>query len=338
MPLIAHNGLPAFDRLRAEGVSVKTPEASEDTLPSLRIGLLNLMPDAALRATDRQFIRLVAAYQEDANLFVYPFTLAAEVRGADAQAHIGQHYSTFEKLRDSGLDALIITGANPSHVDIANEAFWTGLIDVIDWAVEGVQSTLCSCLATHAVIRHLQGIDRTLLPQKRWGVYSHEDVADHYLLDGLESPVNAPHSHHFNLTPEEFEEAGSRVLVSGTEAGVHMAVSDDQTTFVFFQGHPEYDPISLLKEYKREISRFIEGARADYPPFPEHYFSSSERLLLDGYRRDIVEALNKGREQLPEFPESDMSISADRSWTRAGSRMYRNWLSEVHRRRKVKQS
>ena len=314
-----------------------SPEASRDNLPSLRVGLLNLMPDAALRATDRQFIRLVAAHGERANLFVYPFSLATERRSAEAQAHIGLHYSTFSELRDSQLDALIITGANPFHVDLANEEFWPGLVGVIDWAIEGVQSTLCSCLATHAVIRHLKGIDRTLLPQKRWGVYSHEHVSDHYLLDGLETPVEAPHSHHFNLTPEEFEAAGSRVLVSGNEAGVHMAVSDDETRFVFFQGHPEYDPISLLKEYKREIGRFVEGGRTDYPPFPEHYFNKSEQVSLDGYREDVVVAMSKGQ-GLSEFPESAMSIARDRSWSTAGRQIFRNWLSEVERRKQIKQA
>ena len=337
MPLIAHNDLPAFERLRAEGASVVAPEMLELALPTLRIGLLNLMPDAALRATDRQFIRLVSAYTEEANLFVYPFTLAEDVRGPGARAHIGQHYSTFDSLRDSDLDALIITGANPSHIDLAEEAFWPELIDVIDWAAVTVQSTLCSCLATHAVIRHRQGIDRAQLDQKRWGVYSHESGSEHYLLDGVDLPVEAPHSHRFNLTPEEFEEAGSRVLVWGSEAGVHMAVSDDEARFVFFQGHPEYDPISLLKEYKREIARFVDGARADYPPFPEHYFSKTERVLLDRYRRDTVEALRKG-DGIPQFPESAISISTDRSWTKAGKQMFRNWLSEVDARRHIERA
>ena len=62
MPLVAYSELPAFETLRLEGVEVTTPElAAQSNLSDLRIGLLNLMPDAALRATDRQFIRLVSA-------------------------------------------------------------------------------------------------------------------------------------------------------------------------------------------------------------------------------------------------------------------------------------
>jgi homoserine O-succinyltransferase len=31
-------------------------------------------------------------------------------------------------------------------------------------------------------------------------------------------------------------------------------VSEDLLRIVFFQGHPEYDTISLLKEYKQDIA------------------------------------------------------------------------------------
>ncbi len=89
MPLVAHSELPAFATLRLEGVAVATPElASESGVTNLRIGLLNLMPDAALRATDRQFIRLVSAYGDSAYLFVYAFTVAAEDRCEAAQDQV----------------------------------------------------------------------------------------------------------------------------------------------------------------------------------------------------------------------------------------------------------
>lgn len=332
MPLIAHNGLPAFERVRSEGRDLVGPEEASNDLPSIDVGLLNLMPDAALRATDRQFVRLVSAYQDEANLYVYPFTLAAGLRGPDARDHIREHYATFQQLRDSSLDAMIITGANPSHIDLADEAFWPGLTEVIDWAVDGVRSTLCSCLATHAVIRHRQEIDRTLLPQKRWGVYSHATVTDHFLLDGVGRPVEAPHSHLFNLTSEEFEESGAQVLVAGDEAGVHMAVSDDDGTFVFFQGHPEYDSISLLKEYEREIVRFTGGDRNDYPPFPDHYFEHDAIELLTEYRENTIDALAGGRE-VPEFPESSIPIAKTPAWSIAGMQIFKNWLADVSRRK-----
>ena len=134
MPLVAHSELPAFATLCQEGVAVTSPElASESGLTNLRIGLLNLMPDAALRATDRQFMRLVSAYGDSANLYVYPFTVAADFRSEAAKQHVNEHYETFDNLSETGLDALIVTGANPKHVDLAKEAFWKPTIEVLDW-------------------------------------------------------------------------------------------------------------------------------------------------------------------------------------------------------------
>ena len=60
MPLVAHTGLPTFQRLKEEGEEILTTErASHQSIRELHIGLLNLMPDAALEATEVQFFRLV---------------------------------------------------------------------------------------------------------------------------------------------------------------------------------------------------------------------------------------------------------------------------------------
>ena len=62
MPLVAHNGLPTFERLREGGQEVLTLErAGKQDIRELHIGLLNMMPDAALSATEHQFIRLVGS-------------------------------------------------------------------------------------------------------------------------------------------------------------------------------------------------------------------------------------------------------------------------------------
>ncbi len=333
MPLVAHSKLPAFATLRQEGVAVTSPEpASQSGLTDLRIGLLNLMPDAALRATDRQFIRLVSAYGDSANLYVYPFTVAADYRGVAAQQHVNEHYETFENLTLSGLDALIVTGANPKHVDLARETFWEPTIEVLDWGQANVHSILCSCLATHAVLKQYKSIERTPLPERRWGVYSHRLlVDDHPLLSGLEPPIDAPHSHLYDVSRATMQSAGLHVLAESDEAGVHMAVSDDDFGYIFFQGHPEYDGISLLKEYKREVGRFIAGERPDYPPYPEHYFDRAAIERLDDYKQLVLAACTDNSE-LPVFPEAAVTDGRDNTWTKAGQSIYANWLGEVERR------
>ena len=52
MPLVSHNALPTFARLRSEGQLVlESGRALHQHIRELHIGLLNMMPDAALEPT-----------------------------------------------------------------------------------------------------------------------------------------------------------------------------------------------------------------------------------------------------------------------------------------------
>ncbi len=330
MPLIAHSGLPAFDYLRRDGRDIVMPgETAGSNLPALRVGLLNLMPDAALQATERQFLRLIESYGQSANIHVFPFAVESPDRADVALAHIQAYYSEFARLQHEGLDALIITGANPAQMKITEEPFWNPLLDVIGWAQEHVRSTLCSCLATHAVLQHYYDETRYELPQRQWGVYDHEILEpEHPLLAGLTSPVSAPHSHRFSVSREAMEAAGLQVLIGSRDAGVHLAVSRGHQRFVLFQGHPEYDAVSLLKEYKREVQRFLTGNRQGYPPFPERYFSNVAMQRLDAYQRQLTQC-DFEQLTLPIFPEVELTDACMDTWGQAGRVIYRNWLQGI---------
>ncbi len=331
MPIIAHSDLPSFDVLRSDGVAIVDASARNRDLRDLRIGLLNLMPDAALQATERQFMRLVSAYGDSANLFVIPFAVRADYRAEIANEHIEHFYSTFSSLRDTGLDALIITGANPVAEDITTESFWEPMIEVIEWGRTNAESVLCSCLATHAVMHHYHETPRAELPVRQWGVYPHEIlVRDHPLLEGVEAPVQAPHSHRYAVSREAMERSGVTVLADSAEAGVHLAVDNCGSNFVFFQGHPEYDAISLLKEYKREVQRFLAGARQTYPLFPEHYFDDAAKGLLNAYQRQVTES-DFEQATIPPFPEEVLTPACVDTWRAAGMRIYANWLAGIDR-------
>lgn len=110
-----------------------------------------------------------------------------------------------------------------------------------------------------------------------------------------------------------------------------MAVSEDQFRFVFFQGHPEYDAISLLKEYKREVDRFLAGER-DYPPYPEHYFGEAAVDVLETHKRLLTQE-ESWQHELPKFPESELTQDIANTWFHAGGRIYSNWLAELSRRK-----
>ena len=154
MPLVAHTNLPTFERLRLEGQTVLEPNrAQQQDIRELHIGLLNMMPDAALAATERQFYRLVGESNQIAQFHIHPFTLKELTRNKEGQDHVSRYYEPVEKVMEEGLDALIITGANVTHPNLSAEPFWNPLNALIDWATANVTAGLCACLATHAVLQ-----------------------------------------------------------------------------------------------------------------------------------------------------------------------------------------
>ena len=331
MPLVASTDLPTFDRLKQEGENVVPREiALRQDIRELHIGLLNMMPDAALAATERQFFRLIGESNQIAQFYMHPFTLAELRRGPEGAAHVERYYESFDQVRRDGLDALIITGANVTQPDLSHEPFWKPLIEVIDWAYESVTSTLCSCLATHAVLQFRYGQKRHRLGFKRWGVYSHRVVdRRHPLVSDVNTRFDVPHSRFNDVSREQFEAARLHVLVEGDVPGVHLAVSEDLFRIVFFQGHPEYDTISLLKEYKREIGRFIRGERDDYPPCPENYFSLRTQAVLEEHRGQLAAARKKGM-PVPDLPESLITKTLDNTWHDTGEAVINNWMGKVY--------
>ncbi len=331
MPLVAHSGLPTFRYLRDQGHEVLSIDrAVHQDIRELHIGFLNMMPDAALRATERQFIRLVGSCNRIAQFFVYPFSLPELERSADTLGYIERYYSDFDTLRDAGLDALIITGANVANPALEEEAFWEPLIEVVEWARGNVASILCSCLATHALLKHFHGIDRQPLPKKRWGVYSHRvNGTRHPLIRDINTRFDVPHSRYNDISRAQFEAAGLTVLAESAEGGVHMAASPDQFRVIYMQGHPEYDVNSLLKEYRRELYRFAEGERDTPPPLPENYFSDDARPIALAALDAAARARETG-ESFSDSLEADIGALLDNTWGDTAKAIINNWLGLVY--------
>ena len=331
MPLVQHSDLPTFTRLREHGHEVLSLDrAVHQDIRELHIGFLNMMPDSALQATERQFIRLVGSCNRIAQFFVYPFSLPGLQRRPETLDYIARYYSQFEELRANGLDALVITGANVANPTLDQEPFWDPLMEVVDWARSSVASTLCSCLATHSVLKRFYAIEGRPLPEKRWGVYSHRvTVPGHPLLREINTRFDVPHSRFNDISRNQLEAAGLTALVESEEGGVHMAVSEDQFRALFLQGHPEYDTNSLLKEYKREVFRYLNGELTAPPPHPEHYFSEPAAHTAERYLREAEAALREDRD-LPDFLEDEIEPLLDNTWGDTAKAIVNNWLGLVY--------
>ena len=331
MPIVEHSSLPTFRELRRQGQTVLTmEEAGRQDIRALHIGLLNMMPDAVFQVTEQQFMRLVGGSNQIAQFYVHCFTVEGLPRSDATARYIAGHYEDIDSIHAHGLDALIITGANVANPRLDLEPFYQPLTEVIGWASENVTSVLCSCLSTHALMKFLHRIDRRRLPRKQWGVYSHRVVApQHPLLRGINTRFDVPHSRYNEITREQFEDAGLTILIESPEAGVHAAVSGDQFRRVYFQGHPEYDANSLLKEYKREVLRHFNGER-DLPAFPEHYIAEGAAAVINGYLDSAQRARAAGA-RLPEFPEAAVAPFLENTWADTATTMFDNWLGLVYR-------
>ena len=328
MPLIKNSELPTFDRLNNEGWLVLDSErASHQDIREIHIGFLNLMPDAALEATERQFFRLIGESNSIAQIHVHPFTLPIFPRGEKAMKHIADNYETFEKLKKEGLDALVITGANEeTNPHVSDVSTWGPLKDVLAWAHDNVTSTLCSCLASHAALTYSYNQPPTWRNDKRWGVYRHKVLEpSHPIVKGTNTLFDLPHSRHSEITRGQFEKAGLRILIESAEAGVHLATSKDGFRLVCFQGHPEYDIFSLLKEYAREVDNFKTGTRADYPPFPEHYFNDDCAKVASTYKNEVI-----GGNKSKPFPENEILPLLDNTWADSARSIMANWVGLVY--------
>jgi homoserine O-succinyltransferase len=224
------------------------------------------------------------------------------------------------------LDALIISGANVSASDLQLAPFYDQLKEVVDWSYENVTSTLCSCLATHAVLEFKYGQKRQPIGAKHWGVFPHKVInRSHPLVKGVNTRFDIPHSRFNEISEEQFSDAGIRVLAK-SKIGVHLAVSPDLFRLVFFQGHPEYDSISLLKEYKREVAIYLEDNGSEYPPIPSNYLSLQSQAILEEYRAK----LDSKKASIDNFPEELIVDKLDNTWHDSANAIINNWIGCVY--------
>ena len=164
-------------------------------------------------------------------------------------------------------------------------------------------------------------IHRRRLPDKAWGVFPHRVVdRQHPLVRNINTRFDVPHSRWNEITREQLDDAGLVTLVESAEVGPHLVVSRDGFRQVFFQGHPEYDIDSLLKEYRREVLRYIRGERADYPPLVQHYFPEAAQTLLYEYKNHVFQQQDHGRQpDGSDFPEAAVLRLLDNTWADTAS-------------------
>jgi homoserine O-succinyltransferase len=102
--------------------------------------------------------------------------------------------------------------------------------------------------------------------------------------------------------------------------------------FVLVQGHPEYSTTSLLREYRRDLQRFLRGERAAAPAIPVGYLDDESWQLLANFEARVL-ADRTCPELMNEFPYEPVVERLVNTWHDPGSRLYANWLRHIRHRR-----
>lgn len=288
------------------------------------VGLVNNMPDPALKTTEWQVRDLLSRAAGSRAVVLRIFSLPEVPRSDMGRDYVRQNHEDIGALRRDGVDGLIVTGTEPKAARFEDEPYWGALADLIDWAEAHTASTIWSCLASHAAAYRLDGIARQPLDGKMFGVFDCEGATDHPLVAGL-GAWKTPHSRLNTVSEGDLERAGYRVLSRSAKAGVDMFIKERNSLFVFLQGHPEYDAIALFGEYRRDVRRFLAGESVRYPELPHGSFDEEASALLLGFRERALTRRDIASLEL--FPAAAVGRQLTAPWRDAATRIYTNWLA-----------
>jgi homoserine O-succinyltransferase len=302
-----------------------SPKNGSPKTEPVRIALINNMPDSALEDTEVQFFELLESAAGDIPVSLKFYSLPEIPRGDAGRERLNNFYFDINELLNSRFDGAIITGTEPIQPDLRDEPYWPILTDVLDWAEQNTASTVLSCLAAHAGVLYSDGIPRHRLADKQFGVFEYKKVRNHALTAGFGEAMQIPHSRWNEVRANALASCGYEILTQSTEAGVDLFVKQKKSSlFVHFQGHPEYGTRTLLKEYRRDIKRFLRRERQTYPTMPHGYFGADVAKLLSDFREHAV--AEPQEETLARFPEAAVADAVEGAWRISAASMYRNWL------------
>ena len=291
----------------------------------LVIALLNNMPDAALQSTEQQFSELLARAGAGYDIRLRLFSFPELIRGEAGRRYVSDHYEPIDSLWNGDFDGLIVTGAEPRTPTLPEEVYWPSLTRLVDWALDSEMPTVWSCLAAHAAVLHLDGIERRRLGEKISGLFRCEKTLNNELVAGLPPSWRIPHSRLNTLDPDDLAAAGYEILSCSEEAGADTFMLRRRAPFVFYQGHPEYDAGALFREYRRDVGRYLAGTMDRYPEMPRGYFDEQSARSFAAFR-NLAER-ERTRELLEAFPGRDAGAIPPHLWLEPAVRLYSNWLS-----------
>ena len=268
MPIKIEKSLPAVDILKKENIFVMDSDrASHQDIRPIKILILNLMPQKIV--TETQLLRLLANTPLQLEVeFLYMASHESKNTHSD---HLEQFYKTFEQVKDSYFDGLIVTGAPVENLPFEAVDYWSELVSVLEWSNNHVFSTLHICWGAQAGLYARYGVQKHNMNRKLSGVYR-QDVINNTnpLMRGFDDDFQSPHSRYTEVKAADISHLNDlEILSCGEEVGLSILASKNLREVYSF-GHLEYDRDTLAKEYQRDC---LAGKN---PHIPENYFKNDD--------------------------------------------------------------
>ena len=262
MPLKISRELPAFNALSNERVFVMTSDrAEQQDIRPLKVGIVNLMPTTV--DTEIQLLRLLA--NSPLQVDIYFLNMGTHSSKNAPPGHLEKFYINAQEIiyRKIRFDGLIITGAPVETLPFEEVDYWQELSQIIDYSQGNVFSCLHICWGAQAGLYRRYGINKAALSKKLFGIFPHTvNEQYHSLFRGFDDEFLAPQSRHTSIEREDVLKDSRLVIQSETEeAGIFIITARDGRE-IYITGHLEYDPLTLDREYRRDIAK---GMPIDIP-------------------------------------------------------------------------
>ncbi|WP_294579671.1 homoserine O-succinyltransferase [uncultured Thomasclavelia sp.] len=254
MPIKIPNDLPASKILRAENIFVMDENrALSQEIRPLQLLILNIMPTKIV--TETQLLRMLS--NTPLQIEVDWIHMASHESKNTSQEHLLAFYKTFDDIKEKNYDGLIITGAPVERLKFEDVDYWPEMEKILEWAKTHVFSSFFICWSSQAALYYYYGIPKYELEEKLTGVYFHYtniDKMKRKILRGFDYQFYAPHSRYTTVLAKDIDQVPTLdILAQSQEAGVYLIAETDGSRF-FVTGHPEYDPDTLDKEYRRDLA------------------------------------------------------------------------------------
>lgn len=290
MPIRIDDDLPVKKILEDENIFVMgTRRAVGQEIRPLNILILNLMP--LKEETELQLMRSLSNTPLQVNITLLR-TMTYQSKNV-TKGHLDRFYEDFSSVRNKKWDGFIITGAPVEKYEFEDVDYWDELREIMDWSENNVTSTMHICWGAQAGLYYRYGVRKYDLPKKLSGIYEHHTFHRKTpLVRGFDDSFFVPHSRYTGVSKEDIvNNPHLDIVAESEEAGPYLIIGDGGKN-IFVTGHPEYDVLTLDKEYKRDKKKGLN------PDIPVNY-----------------------------YPDDDPTRKPVKSWRCHANTLYANWLN-----------